>query len=126
MRESFNPELAEAIAVPDPIKTIAELAKEHEIFIVSKASRKLQAFTRQWLATVKFYQKTSFNPSNLIFCEKRYEKAIICKDKSMEWFVDDNSEVISSLSGIVPNTILFNGSLTWVDIYHEIQPTNFQ
>ncbi|HOB63479.1 MAG TPA: hypothetical protein PKI41_15375 [Candidatus Competibacteraceae bacterium] len=119
--EDFNPELAEVIAVPESIKTIAELAKEHEIFIVSKASRRVQAFTRQWLATVNFYQKTSFNPSNLLFCEKRSEKAIICKENAIEWFVDDSSEVISSLSGIVPNTILFNGSLTWVAILHEIQ-----
>ncbi len=119
--EGFNPDLAEAIAVPDSIESITELAKEHEIFIVSKASRRVQSFTRQWLATVNFYQTTSFIPSNLVFCEKRSEKASICKKLGIDWYIDDNHEVISSLAGIVQNTTSFHGSVTWDGLLREIK-----
>lgn len=118
--EDFNPGLGVNIAVPGSIESIAELCLEHEVYIISKASRRVQGFTRQWLSTVHFYRATSFLPSHLIFCEKRSEKARICQSLGIDWFVDDNQEIIASLSGIVPNTILFNGSVSWSSLVGDI------
>ena len=77
--EDFNPGLGVNIAVPGSIESIAELCLEHEVYIISKASRRVQGFTRRWLSTVHFYRATSFLPSHFIFCEKRSEKARICE-----------------------------------------------
>ena len=119
--EDFNPELGENIAVPDCLESIAELAREHEIYIISKASRRVQSFTRQWLSKVNFYRVTSFAPSNLIFCEKRTEKAVICQSLGIDWFIDDNQEVIDSLLGIVRKTSLFDGTISWRSLVSEIK-----
>ena len=75
--------------------------------IISKASKTTERQTRQWLDLVSFYQKTNFNPANLIFCAKRADKIQICQSLNITHFLDDNLDTVKSLIGIVPNLYFF-------------------
>ena len=56
--EAFDPKLGEAIAMPGALNSISSLSKEHEIYIVSKASRRIQNFTREWLSLIHISEPT--------------------------------------------------------------------
>jgi len=76
--EPFNSKDGLKIEQHGAIKALSSLNKDNEVFIVSKASQRVQSFTREWLSVIGFYQKTNFRPENLFFCQKRKEKLDIC------------------------------------------------
>ena len=127
--EDFNSSDGLQIEVKNAIDTIKILGRKNEIFIISKASPRVQIFTREWLSVVGFYQRTGFRPENLFFCEKRKEKSRICSQLKIDCFIDDSFEVIESLVTIVKTPIHFSESINkqkilainnWNEILNEI------
>ena len=114
--ESFDSNDGLKIEMKDAIATISSLSKNNEIFIISKASKRVQLFTRDWLSVVGFYKQANFKPENLYFCEKRKDKVAICLSLGIDCFIDDNLEVINSLKGKVSKVIYFNSIKTDKDI----------
>jgi len=106
----FDAELGLKIEQPNSISTIKTLINSlgAEVWIISKASKATQNETRKWLNFVRFYQKTGFSPSNLVFCGKRSEKEGICSNLEIQYFVDDSKEVLDYMN-VVPNLYLFGG-----------------
>lgn len=109
--QDFNSADGLGIEASNAIESISCLSKSHELWIISKASKRVERFTREWLSEVKFYSQTSFLPQNILFCEKRSDKKGICESLKLDYFIDDNSEVISSLKGVVPNLLYFNSGI---------------
>lgn len=117
----FDAQAGLSIEVVGAINAIAKLNVNHNVWIVSKASKRVQHFTREWLNTVHFYQATSFNPANLIFCEKRAQKAFIAQQIALDIFIDDNAEVIASMKNCVALPLHFIADTSWVDTLNAIQ-----
>jgi len=109
--QDFNSSDGLDIENPNAIESISRLSELHQLWIISKASKRVENFTREWLSEVKFYSQTSFLPQNILFCEKRSNKKGICENLKLDYFIDDNSEVISSLRGVVPNLLHFNSGI---------------
>lgn len=106
--------------VPGAFDAIAELVAitDGNTWIVSKASSVTQAANRLWLGQTGFYQRTGFPAGNIWFCERRADKAGICRNLSICHFVDDQLEVLNHLREIVPNLYHFGVDpiLTWQDV----------
>ncbi|HAA58176.1 MAG TPA: hypothetical protein DCE42_25660 [Myxococcales bacterium] len=88
------------------IKELVE-AFEGRVWIVSKAGKRIQQRTRQWLHTHKFYEQTGIPKEHLRFCIKRHQKAIHCKELGITHFIDDRLQVLSHLKDCVPNLYVY-------------------
>ncbi len=78
-------------------------------WIISKASPDIQKIVNHWLELTGFFKRTRLLPGHLIFCETRKEKTSICRNLDIDYFIDDNEEVLEYMIGIVPNLFLFGG-----------------
>ncbi len=105
----LNPGDGMGLVMPGAFEAITELVSilQGNVWIISKASRPTQAATRAWLSQTGFYRQTGFSPGNITFCEKRSDKAALCRAFHLTHFVDDHEEVLEHLAGIVPNLYLF-------------------
>jgi hypothetical protein len=88
--------------VPDLVRKFAG-----QVWIVSKCGRKVQERTLQWFDRHRFFERTAIDPRNVRFCLKRPEKALHCRELGISHFVDDRSDVLQAMLGIVPNLYLF-------------------
>ncbi len=87
-------------AVPgvfDALRQLVEKRFGDGVFLVSKCGRRGQEKTLHWLDHHRFYNITGIERGHVRFCQKRYEKAGICKELGMTHFVDDRLEVLSNL-----------------------------
>ena len=55
----------------------------------------------------RFFERTGVPPANLRFCLQRPQKADHCRELRITHFIDDRSDVLRHLEGIVPNRYLF-------------------
>lgn len=78
-----------------------------QVWLVSKARTRVQEKTRLWLEHHKFFERTGISPANLRFCLERHEKAIHCRELQLTHFVDDRSDVLDHLDGVVEHRYLF-------------------
>jgi hypothetical protein len=115
--------------VPGAFAAIAELVElfDGRASLVSKCGPNVQRRSMQWLTHHDFWSVTGINASSVRFCKERREKAGICKQLAVTHFIDDKTDVIASLDGIVENRFLFGpqrsavptGALhtpTWTDV----------
>jgi hypothetical protein len=105
------------------LETIAELveALEGRVWLVSKCGPSVQARTRRWLAQWRFYERTGLPSRQLRFCRQRHEKAPICAELGLCAFIDDRTDVLAPMAGIVPWRFLYGpqrhrapGDVIWV------------
>lgn len=92
------------------IVSIHALVKNYDkknIFIISKAGLKTQDRTVNWLNNNNFFQRTGFAKENILFCDEREEKGILCKKLGIIHFIDDRIHIMQILREIVPNLYLF-------------------
>ena len=103
--------------VPGACEALTRLHRlfEGRVWLVSKCGARVEARTRRWLAAHRFFETTSINPDQIVFCRARPEKAPICARLRITCFVDDRWDVLASMSGIVPGRILFGASVPPVD-----------
>lgn len=95
--------------VPGALETIARLCElfGRRVWLVSKCGPKVQARTRQWLRHRDFWGLTGVPQTNLRFCLERRDKAIHCRQNRLTHFIDDRTDVLGHLAGVVEHHYLF-------------------
>lgn len=78
-----------------------------QVWIVSKCGRRIQERTLQWFDRHRFYERTGIDRGNVRFCLKRPDKAVHCRQLGITHFIDDRTDVLQAMLGIVPNLYLF-------------------
>lgn len=104
--------LQDALATPPyegMFDAVAPLVERFEgrVWLVSKCGPSVQAKSRAWLQHHRFFERTGIAPANLRFCLQRPQKADHCRDLRITHFIDDRTDVLRHLEGIVPNRYLF-------------------
>lgn len=77
------------------------------VWLVSKAGPRVQDRTRRWLEHHRFWEVTGVAPANLHFCRQRHEKAEIARSLGLTHFIDDRSDVLVPMLGVVQHRLLF-------------------
>jgi hypothetical protein len=80
---------------------------EGRVWLVSKAGVRVQEKTLHWLEHHRFYERTGIPREHVRFCRQRPEKADHCRDLGITHFIDDRSDVLHHLEGIVMHRFLF-------------------
>jgi hypothetical protein len=122
--------------VPDAFTAIAELVEHFHgrAWLVSKCGSNVAARSNRWLGHHGFWDMTGISPDSVRFCRERRQKAGIAQELGITHFVDDKSDVIASLAGIVEHRYLFgpqnrpapSGSThtpDWVNVVRTIEAT---
>ncbi len=104
--------LADALKTPpyeSMFDAVAPLVEKFEgrVWLVSKCGPSVQAKSRAWLQHHRFFGRTGIAPANLRFCLQRPQKADHCRELGITHFIDDRSDVLHHLEGLVPNRYLF-------------------
>lgn len=94
---------------PGMFDAVIELARrfDHRVWLVSKCHRRVQEKSRLWLDHHRFFERTGIPAENLRFCLERPQKALHCAELGISHFIDDRSDVLHHLAGIVPHRFLF-------------------
>ena len=69
-----------------------------------------QARSLAWLDRHDFWSLTGIRRDAVRFCRKRHEKAPICLEHRIGYFVDDRVDVLVPMAGIVRHRFLFGAS----------------
>jgi len=77
------------------------------VWIVSKCGPRIQARTLQWFDRHRFFERTGIDSRNVRFCLKRPDKALHCREVAITHFIDDRSDVLEAMLGVVSNLYLF-------------------
>jgi hypothetical protein len=80
---------------------------EARVWIISKCGPAVQERTRRWLAHHRFFERTGIDPQRLRFCLQRPQKAEHCAALGITHFIDDRTDVLEAMRGVVPNRYLF-------------------
>src|SRR5690606_31215811 len=83
------------------------------VFIVSKVGKGWEADTKNWIDT-HILRKTDFREQHVFFCAQRSEKAPICQDLELTYFVDNRMDVLLHLP-FIPHLYLFQPSPSEVE-----------
>ena len=83
----------------------------HEIHCVSKAGRKIEARSIEWLHHYGFIGACVLE-RRVHFVRERQLKAPMAQALQLDIFIDDRRDIIESLEGVVKHRILFS---TWED-----------
>lgn len=90
------------------------------VYIVSRVSGADEERSRSWwLLQHSFSDRTGIKSEHLYFCRERREKAPICQSLGVTHFIDDRTEVLSHMIGIVPNLYLFNPKFREMTEFHQ-------
>lgn len=123
-------------AYPGMFEHVPVLVKrfQGEVWLVSKAGRRVQERTIRWLAHHKFYERTGIQPGNIRFCRERPQKADHCRELGITHFIDDREDVLQHLEGVVAHRFLFGPQTrkvvdqrlsrlaTWADATAKVMP----
>lgn len=90
----------------DIVPTLVERF-EGRVWIVSKCGARIQERTLQWFAHHQFFERTGIRRDQVRFCLKRPDKAVHCRELGITHFIDDRSDVLEPMIGIVPHLYLF-------------------
>lgn len=80
------------------------------VWLVSKCGARIEARSRAWLAGTRFFESTGIPREQLRFCKNRRDKAPICLELGLDFFVDDRIDVLVPMAGIVPHRFLFGAT----------------
>ncbi|MEM9193512.1 MAG: hypothetical protein AAGF12_30335 [Myxococcota bacterium] len=117
-------------------ETLRDLVSEFRgaVWLVSKCGPRIQARTRAWLAHHRFFDRTGVRPGRVLFCRRRPDKREHCLAIGATHFIDDRTDVLRHLRGVVPNLYLFGHQtrqpaprwcvpvIRWADVRHELLP----
>lgn len=90
-------------AAPGSLEVLAYLLAYRfadRIFIVSKASPRVEALTRAWMRHVGFHPRTGISEANLVFVRERLAKAEVCRTYGITHFVDDRVDILEAMSSV--------------------------
>lgn len=102
-----------------------------QVWIVSKCGKRIQERTMQWFERHRFFERTGIDSRNVRFCLKRAEKAVHCRELGITHFIDDRTDVLDAMAGVVLNRYLFGPQPspaapgmrhvgTWEDVAREL------
>jgi len=91
----------------EAIRELVEFFGPKNSFIVSKCGTTMEQRVVEWLRENDFYNRTSLPSPNVFFCRERKDKAPICKNLQITHFIDDRSDVLQHMVGIIPNLYHF-------------------
>ena len=102
----------DALRAPAMIGVLEALSRlcarfEGRVWIVSKCGPRIEARSRAWLEAHRFFETTGILRQNLRFCRNRKDKAPICLELGIDFFVDDRVDVLLPMLAIVPHRFLF-------------------
>lgn len=103
-----------APAMAGAFEAIARLVPlfEQRVWLVSKCGPRIAERSLRWLDHHRFWEVTGVVREHLRFCRQRKEKAGICLELGIGWFIDDRLDVLVPMEGIVPHRFLFGASHT--------------
>ena len=78
-----------------------------QVWLVSKCGESVQRKSVAWLEHHRFWERTGIPDGSVRFCRKRPDKAIHARELSLTHFVDDRTDVLRHLRGLVPHLFLF-------------------
>src|SRR5262245_43227688 len=80
---------------------------EGRVWLVSKCGPRIAGRSLGWLDHHRFWETTGVAREHVRFCRQRKEKAGICIDLGIGWFVDDRLDVLIPMEGVVRHRFLF-------------------
>jgi hypothetical protein len=80
---------------------------EGRVWVVSKGGPRIQKLNENWLDRHDFDASTGINSNHLVFCRQRSKKATRCAELGITHFVDDRSDVLETMEGIVGHRFMF-------------------
>jgi hypothetical protein len=124
----FNGDEATMLATPEmagSIDAIATLVSQVDgrVWLVSKASPKIQAKTLRWLDEHDFYRRTGLPRDQVRYCRAWADKRIHCVELELTHFVDDHPEVHEAIRGAVEHQYFFGPQREPVPSYGVHTPT---
>lgn len=98
-----------APAMDGVFESLARLRARFEgrVWLVSKCGPRIEMRSRAWLDHHRFFEATGIPRDNLRFCKNRKDKAPICLELGIGFFVDDRADVLVPMAGVVPHRFLF-------------------
>lgn len=96
----------------DALTSLVEMVGSRSVYLVSKCSPTIQKRTTEVLEHHKFFNNTGLVRDNLLYCEQRYEKAVIAEQLGLTHFVDDRVGVLKSMPESVGSKFLFYADST--------------
>ena len=101
-----------AFAVDGVIEALTRLSARFggRVWIVSKCGPRIEARSRAWLDGHRFFETTGIPRQQIRFCRNRKDKAPICLDLGIDYFVDDRIDVLLPMMGIVAHRCLFGAA----------------
>jgi hypothetical protein len=95
--------------MPGAVESIGRLVElfDGQVWLVSKAGRRVQERTLFWLGGHRFYARTGLRRGNVRFCLAREDKRLHCEELGLTHFVDDRPEVHEAILGVVKHQYLF-------------------
>lgn len=91
-------------AEDEAVETIAkavELLGPENVWIVSKASRKVANMSVEWMEANDFFGRTGMLREQLVFCLLRGEKAGLCEKLGITVMIDDHHECLAPMVPLV-------------------------
>lgn len=104
-----------APAIDGAFESLARLVPRFgagNVYLVSKCGKRVEARTRTWLAHNRLFEATGILEENLRFCRSREQKAPICAELGIRYFVDDRIDVLAFMTAVVPHRFLFGARAT--------------
>jgi len=91
--------MTKRILFPNALEVIIRLLNEKHthVYIISKANPEQRKMVETWLQNNDFYNRSGLPEEHVYFCEKRPEKANICRRLGVTHHIDDRPEVMAHL-----------------------------
>jgi len=93
----------------EALRTFADLLGSR-VWVMSKASRGTERWTRQWLGSHHFFQTTRIPWHHVLFVSDRAGKRYLCQRYKITHFVDDQIANLELLIGHVGHLFIFGAS----------------
>ena len=77
------------------------------VWLVSKAGARIEALTRRWFVRHEFFARTGLREDQARFCRRREDKRAHAAELRLTHFIDDRTDVLTHLRGLVPHLGLF-------------------
>jgi hypothetical protein len=77
------------------------------VWLVSKAGARIETLTRRWFVRHAFFVRTGLREEQARFCRRREDKRAHAADLGLTHFIDDRTDVLTHLRGVVPHLGLF-------------------
>jgi hypothetical protein len=94
---------------PGALEAVAQLVDRFEgrVWLVSKCGERVRDKSLRWLDHRRFYEVTGLARDHVRFCRRRPDKADHARALGLTHFVDDRTDVLVHLRGLVEGLFLF-------------------